>query len=389
MKNDKIGLALSGGGVRAAAFHAGVLQYLAEQGQMEEVVYISSVSGGSLLTGLVFNLAHGKWPNSVEYQDEILPKVRSTLTRRSLQTTALVQLLLNPLNWRFLFARVHMLAKTIKKVWKIDSKLRDLPSAPVWAINATPAENGKRFRIKGTELGDYELGYTQIPSFLVADAMAISAAFPVGIGPYTLNTTKYSWKKRKSWDSKDLIPDYRPKFSALHLYDGGLYDNLGLEPLFDVGSQTIKSISGTIVTRVIVSDASSAPANSSIPGFLNPMRIMRMIDITLTQVRFLRIRAFVNFCKKSPNQGSYFQIGSTLKSNRELLGLPGLGASTEVGTAFGDSDFSAQFPTTLKKMTESDFDRIARHGYLVAKGNLALQTPVIDSQVPEEEDHTQ
>lgn len=385
MKSDKIGLALSGGGVRAAAFHAGVLQYLAEQGQMEEVVYISSVSGGSLLTGLVFNLAGGKWPNSYEYQDLVFAEVRSTLTQRSLQTTALVRLLLNPLNWRFLFARVHMLAKTIREVWKIECQLNDLPSAPIWAINATPAENGKRFRIKGTELGDYELGYTEIPSFPVADAMAISAAFPVGIGPYTLKTRKYLWKKRRAWDSKELIPDYQPKFSALHLYDGGLYDNLGLEPLFDVGNQTIKPIAGTAVTRVIVSDASSPPANSSIPGFLNPMRIMRMIDIVLTQVRFLRIRSFVNFCKKNPNQGSYLQIGATLKSSRELLGLSELTPSTEVQNAFGDSTFSAQYSTTLKRMTEDDFNRIARHGYLVAKGNFTLETSDADHQVSEEE----
>ncbi|HPF07510.1 MAG TPA: patatin-like phospholipase family protein, partial [Spirochaetota bacterium] len=60
----RIGLALSGGGVRAAAFHSGVLKYLAEKGKLEDVNHISSVSGGSLFTGLVFSINSGRWPSS-------------------------------------------------------------------------------------------------------------------------------------------------------------------------------------------------------------------------------------------------------------------------------------------------------------------------------------
>ena len=63
VRNKKaIGLALSGGGVRAAAFHAGVLRYLAEQKLLEQVVHISSVSGGSLFIGIVFQHSSCCWP---------------------------------------------------------------------------------------------------------------------------------------------------------------------------------------------------------------------------------------------------------------------------------------------------------------------------------------
>ena len=44
----KIGLALSGGGFRATIYHLGVLARLAEQNRLEEVTFISTVSGGSL-----------------------------------------------------------------------------------------------------------------------------------------------------------------------------------------------------------------------------------------------------------------------------------------------------------------------------------------------------
>ena len=60
MKKRNIGLALSGGGFRASIFHMGVLKYLAEKNKLEEISYISSVSGGSLLIGLIYSLNHHK-----------------------------------------------------------------------------------------------------------------------------------------------------------------------------------------------------------------------------------------------------------------------------------------------------------------------------------------
>ena len=65
--DKNIGLSLSGGGVRAMAFHAGVLRYLAENGLLESVKHVSSVSGGSLLVGLLLRLNKYKWPTSVLY----------------------------------------------------------------------------------------------------------------------------------------------------------------------------------------------------------------------------------------------------------------------------------------------------------------------------------
>ena len=50
----KIGLALSGGGHRAALFHLGVLARLAEVGLLRRVEVISTVSGGSILGALYY-----------------------------------------------------------------------------------------------------------------------------------------------------------------------------------------------------------------------------------------------------------------------------------------------------------------------------------------------
>ena len=52
MKGTKIGLALSGGGSRAIAFHLGCLRALHELEILDNVKVISTVSGGSVIGGL-------------------------------------------------------------------------------------------------------------------------------------------------------------------------------------------------------------------------------------------------------------------------------------------------------------------------------------------------
>ena len=59
----KIGLALSGGGFRAAIFHAGILLRLADEGLLESISGLSTVSGGSLGVSLIMSKAGMCWSN--------------------------------------------------------------------------------------------------------------------------------------------------------------------------------------------------------------------------------------------------------------------------------------------------------------------------------------
>jgi predicted acylesterase/phospholipase RssA len=47
--DDRIGLALSGGGFRATLFHLGVIRFLSEVDLLKKVKLVSAVSGGSIL----------------------------------------------------------------------------------------------------------------------------------------------------------------------------------------------------------------------------------------------------------------------------------------------------------------------------------------------------
>src|ERR671935_3345611 len=72
----KIGVALSGGGHRAALFCAGALMYLSDAGKGREITSIASVSGGSLANGVVAQSVEVATAAPTEFDEGIRPLVR-------------------------------------------------------------------------------------------------------------------------------------------------------------------------------------------------------------------------------------------------------------------------------------------------------------------------
>src|SRR5579859_1030130 len=91
-----IALALSGGGVRAAVFHLGVMARLASEKMLEHVTFISTVSGGSMVVGLVYALSDNRWPSSRTFLEDGLPAARLRLTRTSIQRDYVKRLFRRP-----------------------------------------------------------------------------------------------------------------------------------------------------------------------------------------------------------------------------------------------------------------------------------------------------
>lgn len=326
------------------AFHLGVLKRMAEHRLFERVARISTVSGGSLLMGLIYSFCDFRWPTSQQFLDEACASVGERLCSRSLQAGAFSQLL-RPWNWRYCLSRSNLLALELRKNWGLDVPLSSIGPSPEWSINGTTAENGKRFRFKGSEIGDWELGYAQAPRFPLGNALAVSAAFPIGFGPLALRADAYTWKKRL-WDApkgSEKVVNVGAK--RLHLYDGGLYDNLGVEPFFHPGKQQPKNPGDYI----IVCDAGAPLPLGLRSGPLNPFRIKRMMDIMSEQSRALRIRAFTNYLQTNPGAGLQLLIGTPV-----------------AGPDCAEARFARSFPTSLKCLSRGDFERLAGYGYAVA-----------------------
>ena len=338
-----ISLALSGGGIRAMVFHMGVLKALAERQLLEKIARISTVSGGSLLVGLILKDNGWVWPSSEIYLREIYPTLRQKLCSRSLLSGAIRQLI-NPKNWKFLLSRANLLAMALEHEWEIKASLSELPKWPEWSINGTTAENGKRFRFKESSIGDYELGYAKADEFSIADAMAVSAAFPGGFGPLVIDTTKFIWKRRP-WGSPigtEVTVDIG--YKQLHLYDGGVYDNLGLEPFFDSGHLQAKQED----TYIFASDAGAPLAAGFNYGALSLFRLKRVTDIMADQAHALRVRTFSTYLQENGD-------GALIYINTPLI-------DTETCES---AAYAANFPTTLRALKFVEFDKLADHGYAV------------------------
>ena len=335
------------------AFHMGVLKSLAERQLLENITKISSVSGGSLLIGLILHESGMKWPDSHTYNSYIFPRLKQKLCTKSFVKDMLKQLL-DPANIHLVLYRANLLAKALQREWGISYHLSDLPEIPEISINGSTAETGKRFRFKRDTFGDYELGYVDSTNFLLAEAMAVSAAFPGGLGPLTIKSSELDWKKRPHWnapvDAAETIPC---PYGKLHLYDGGVYDNLGLEPFFDV----CNSIPKFKDTSLLVSDAGAPYQKGFSYVVFNPWRLKRVMDLMSEQTRSLRVRGFLEYIKRSQKGCRYIwiqeELDGSLKRDHE--------------------DHACNYPTTLKRLSFNDFDKISRHGYAVVNKHISIR----------------
>ena len=369
-KDLKIAIALSGGGVRAAVFHLGVLGRLAEDGLLEKITRISTVSGGTLVTGLVYSVAGNKWPTSNIYLKECLIQTRHYLTKTNIQSNSLFRGIAK-LGY-FIPGGAKVISKSIQDCWGVSGNLNDILPEPRWVLNATTFESGKNWRfIPQRRMGDYVVNYVKKPSISLTDAMVASAAFPGLIGPLVLRTKKFSWFKFKGQNQINT----QPMFKKLHLWDGGIYDNLGVEALFKIAD---KHEYQDDYNFLVVSDASNAlEIRKHTIWFWK--RAYRLMTAAIDQVRSLRARALINHFETHKNSGVYFKIGNT---GRKILVAAGIGNESideliKNSLSSKDAKSAANFKTTLRKLTDIEYDLLYRHGWEVANFTLHARCPDI------------
>ena len=244
-------LAFSGGGTRAAAFSYGVLQELSQTyiGEAEnrhslsqEIDAITAVSGGSF-TAAYYGL----------FGDRIFEDYEQAFLRRDVQGELTSQVL-NPLNWPRLlspfYTRADMATELYNDTVFDHATFGDLARAdgPFVIINATEMTLGTRFQFTQNYADIICTDLSQLP---VARAVASSSAVPILFSPITI--TNYAgecgWREpewaRVAMASPDrtsrlynlassmLALNDQQDHPYLHLFDGGLADNLGLRAMMD------------------------------------------------------------------------------------------------------------------------------------------------------------
>lgn len=365
----KIGLALSGGGVRAMVFHLGMLAKLSETPLWNHLAHISTVSGGSLCIALVFAKAGKKWPTSDEYLNVCLPQIRQILTTFDLQQAYTWHTFTHP--WLLTNGRAHIIAKLIEKYWGVTGNVADMPREPRWTINATCYETGKNWRFAAKRMGDYAANYVIEPKFPLADAVAASAAFPGLIGPLVIRTGDYKWYKYD--ETNNPIPA-EPIAKSLVLWDGGVYDNLGLEALYKAGKGFRDGIDFCLVSDASGIFSTEERGDSESSWLMKIWRAgNRLIAIPMDQVRGLRARDTFAFFKKN-DCGGYLRLGECAQTVFKNNGCASLDNAQLAGSLSSEHvQAAAAFRTCLSIFTPEDYGLLFRHGYETCEAVLNCQ----------------
>lgn len=243
-----VGIALSGGGYRAALVHAGAIEALGQLGV--PITHLSSVSGGSIIGSY---LSVGGSPQDFL---EAVATGRFRLTRDLMSAQNLVRLLSNLrvpwLNVNLFpffdnFSRLDVQSDLIDRVLLMGatSMQSDQTKGPALMVCMTDLING--FSVGALNNGYLFIGPTtkrffrepdaiSLPQFThLADRVAVSGSFPGAFPPLQVNA-------RITTTLEPLTSSQHVSELSLLLADGGIRDNLGLNLLEAVDELTRKSV---------------------------------------------------------------------------------------------------------------------------------------------------
>ena len=257
-KSDELLLIItfSGGGTRAAALSYGVLQALADtwitidgnqRRLLDEVDVISSVSGGSF-TSAYYGL----------FGDRIFEDFETRFLKYDVEGDLTLRLI-SPSNWPKLmssyYARSDLAADYFDEILFENKTFSDfkIPRLPLVAINATDIALGTQFTFLGYQFAPI---CTDLSSYPVSRAVTASAAVPglfstIVLKNYagTCNYRQPLWaadalqkglQTTRSYQEAKTLNNYMDadRFAYIHLFDGGLSDNLGVRFILNYTAQT-------------------------------------------------------------------------------------------------------------------------------------------------------
>jgi len=370
----KIGLALSGGGSRAIAFHLGCMRTLNDLGLLEKVEVLSTVSGGSVIGAmyaysncsfeefdrrinklLSAGLVHGVARYTM-FSSETLKIVASLLVsglpallgraiaaivgllgfagvRMSL-LTKLVGAVQVPI--RRFASRTTAFEKFLEQSYFQGRRLSEVPRQNLnVVINAAELRTESAFRYGSKETGCWRYGVLN-GSERVAKAVAASAAFP---GFLPALDERYSFKKN------GVANTHR-----VHVTDGGAYDNLGISCLVP-GRNSKYSTNVYEVDFIIACVAGNGLADGKRTPYFWPSRMLATIETIHQRTHSMS-----------------FDLLHRLKKDGEIKGflMPYLGQLDEKLPSIPPNlvrrSDTAEFPTNFSPMSVEDIRKLSTRG---------------------------
>jgi NTE family protein len=184
--------------------------------------------------------------------------------------------------------------------------------------------------------GSYRAGYLDAAAeWPLARAVTASACFPPLFGPMT------------------IAARHRP----VQLSDGGVYDNMGLEPVWKEW------------THVLISDC-GAPFEFRTDA--SPLRrLLRYTAVITSQTRALRLRSFFADTDAGRYRGAYWSLASGVKPEATAAGEPGFAGYSQALT----DDVLERIRTDLDAFSEAEMCALENHGYWSTERSVRKHDP--------------
>jgi predicted acylesterase/phospholipase RssA len=356
----RLGLALSGGGLRATLFHLGVAKALQTHNVLKDVKHITSVSGGSIFAAhLVKN-----WTSYLDEEtfdqaaQEIIDFARMDVRGRIFRRLTLPPYYLLPYidNLRQRPRRFrrdgtvrNLLFERYLKTLFGDATLGELAAAnddaPALDILATNLTRGSLAYFNGGAFvpSDDETSGVIPARTTVARAVMTSALFPAVFPTVELN-------------ADNLLADPNLFSQAEYFTDGGVYDNLGIRRF-----ETVLKSATCPVDKVLVCDASGTFERLVGPETLGYWKTaLRSTDILMKRLAELEYE----IASTAPNSFAFVRISDVINP------------AEDSGLAVDIQRQVKNIRTDLDRFSTTEIDTIAEHGYSVAARKLDELYPI-------------
>ena len=379
-----IGLALSGGGARAVAFHLGCFRALYDLRLLDRLEVVSSVSGGSVLAAMYAYSSDSFEDFDARVVDRLRTGFVRDVIRCSVHPVAIGKTIATVLVTGST-SLLRMAAKILPKAFRARvSLLNDAKPTPTRrfysrteafcdalvsglfggrivadverknlevVINATELRTGSAFRFGSQESACWRFGTVPQSDVLVADAVAASAAYPVFLP--ALDRT-YTFARRGTTKEDRVL-----------LTDGGVFENLGVSPL-EPGRDPLISSNVFNPEYIICCDAGVGLLDDDIFPLWWPSRMKRAFLTTFRKVQDATRKRLHQL--DSANRISGFILSYLGQRDEALPWLPvDLPHRGEV----------YEYPTDFCAMDDEEIDRLALRGELLTRVLISYYHPDI------------
>lgn len=358
-----IGIALSGGGSRAMAFHLGCLRTLHHTGLLERAKVMSAVSGGAVI-GAMYSLHDGPFEafetavRAALERGFLRPALRTAfISDEGLRAVLAFALTVGSSLWSFpvrllgrssarapetstlrrFASRTTILRRTLDDLLFHGRSLGSLPTGkPHFVAIAAELRTASAFYFSRREAGSWRFGRVDPTEIPIAHAVAASAAYPLMLPALD---EVYTFAKRDGSLSKERVT----------LTDGGVYDNLGLAPLWPGRDSSV----GVDIPHVdaIIACRAGYGLRTAPPSLFLGSRMKAVFGCSSGRVQNLTVNRLHDL-KKSGTLKSFALPYLDQDDNRLTCRPADLVSRASV----------ADYPTNFSAMTSEWIDRLSRRG---------------------------